>query len=260
MTGSARAIGLAIFFALAGFAVFGPWLIDIDPNRQNLRMPLAPFGSEYLLGTDHFGRSLLARLAHGARISLGFAFLTVLSAAIPGTILGLVAAIRPGLVDRVLSSFADAILAIPGLLLVVLFVAFAPGKFGPLYLGLSLSLWVEYFRLTRATTRAVLARPHVEAARLLGFGPAYIARHHVLPEIVPLLLTLMAFGMGAAILAISTLSYMSIGLRPPIPEWGSMIVELLPHFFEAPVHVLLPAAFIFLAVLSPLLMAQRTLR
>ena len=255
-----RAVGLAIFCMLVAFAILGPWLIDIDPNRQNLRMPLAPFGGEYLLGTDHFGRSLLARLAEGTRISLGFAFLTVLSAALPGTLLGLVAALRPGIVDRLLVGLADAILAIPGLLLVVLFVAFAPGKFGPLYLGLSLSLWVEYFRLTRATTRAVLARPHVEAARVLGFGSAYIARHHILPEIVPLLLPLMAFGIGTAILAISTLSYMSIGLRPPIPEWGSMIVELLPHFVDSPAHVLLPALMIFLAVISPLLVVHRESR
>ncbi|KJB95534.1 ABC transporter permease [Skermanella aerolata KACC 11604] len=236
--------------ALALFGTLGPAVIAADPAQQDLLAPLAPPGGDYLLGTDHYGRSLLARLAHATRLSLGLAVLTVLSAAIPGTLLGIAAAWAGGIADRALGIVSDMILALPGLLLVLLLAAFAPGQFLPLYLGLALAQWVEYFRVTRATARTLLSRPHVEASRLLGFGPGYIARRLILPELAPVLATLMAFNMGTAVLAISTLSFIGVGLHPPTAEWGSMATELLPYYFEAPFHVLMPAAMILLTVLG----------
>lgn len=174
----------------------------------------------------------------------------MLSAAVPGVLLGVIAAWRGGLMDRALVALSDIVLALPGLLLVLLLLAFAPGHFIPLYLGLSLSLWVEFFRVSRATTAQVLAEPHIEAARLLGFGSGYALRRFIAPAIAPLLLTLAAFAMGTAIIAISTLSAISVGLQPPTPELGSMVVELLPYYAEAPLHVLLPSILIFLLVLG----------
>jgi peptide/nickel transport system permease protein len=245
-----RAAGAALVGALALFGALGPAVIATDPAQQDLLAPLAPPGGDYLLGTDHYGRSLLARLAHATRLSLGLAVLTVLSAAIPGTFLGIAAAWAGGIADRALGIVSDMILALPGLLLVLLLAAFAPGQFLPLYLGLALAQWVEYFRVTRATARTLLSRPHVEASRLLGFGPGYIARRLILPELAPVLATLMAFNMGTAVLAISTLSFIGVGLHPPTAEWGSMATELLPYYFEAPFHVLMPAAMILLTVLG----------
>jgi peptide/nickel transport system permease protein len=119
-----------------------------------------------------------------------------------------------------------------------------------------LTLWVEFYRVTMATTKTVLAQPHVEAARMLGFASRYILTHFVMPVIAPMIATLAAFAMATAIIAVSTLSAISVGLQPPTPELGSMIVELLPYFAEAPTHVLLPAALIFLLVLGLQLLAQ----
>ncbi|WP_029010523.1 ABC transporter permease [Azospirillum halopraeferens] len=245
-----RGAGAVIVAALIAFGTLGPLLITADPARQDLGNALAPMFGDYWLGTDHYGRSLLARLAHATGLSLALAALTVAGAAVPGVALGLLAAWRGGWTDRAAGALADMVLALPGLLLVLLFAAFAPGEFLPLYLGLALAQWVEYFRVTRATARSVLARSHVEAARLLGFGPPYIARHLLLPELAPVLGTLMAFGMGTAVLAISTLSFISIGLHPPTAEWGSMVTELLPYYAEAPAHVLSPAVMILLTVLG----------
>lgn len=246
----ARRLGLATLIGLSAFAVLGPWLVTADPARQDLSASLAPIGSAYWLGADHYGRSLLARLAYGARLSFGLALLTTLSAAVPGVLLGVLAAWRGGWADRLLVALSDIVLALPGLLLVLLLLAFAPGHFVPLYLGLSLSLWVEFFRVARATTAQVMAEPHIEAARLLGFGPGYVLRRFIAPAIAPLLLTLAAFAMGTAIIAISTLSAISVGLQPPTPELGSMVVELLPYYAEAPLHVLLPGILIFGLVLG----------
>lgn len=254
--GTARRAGAALLLALIAFALIGP-LLAIDPARQDLRDILAPMGGEYLLGTDHLGRSILARLAHAARLSLGFAALSLLAAAIPGTLLGLVAAWHGGWIDRALSILADMILALPGLLLVLVVAAFAPGDIRVLFLGVSVALWVEFFRVVRASAAGILASPEVEAARLLGFGPAHIVRRHVAPRIAPVLATLAAFGVGGAVITISTLSFVNVGVRPPTPEWGNMIVELMPYFEEAPAHVLAPAACIFLLLIALNLLAGK---
>ena len=158
-----RVAGAALLAFVFLFGLLGPVLIAADPARQNLSQILAPVWSDFLLGSDHLGRSMLARLAHATRLSAGLALLTVLSAAIPGTALGLFAAWRGGWTERVLVAAGDSVLALPGLLLVLLLAALAPGELWPLYLGLSLVLWVEYFRLVRATATTLLASPQVEA-------------------------------------------------------------------------------------------------
>lgn len=256
----ARALGLLLLGALLGFALLGPHLIAADPARQVLADSLTPPGNAYLLGADHLGRSMLARMAHATRLSLLLAAVTVVGAAVPGTLLGILAAWRSGWVESGLVLLADAVLALPGLLLVLLLAAFAPGEFLPLYLGLALAGWVEYFRVTRAVTRGLLALPHVEAARLLGFGPGYVLRRLILPALLPTLGVLAAFGLGAAILAISTLSFIGLGIHPPTAELGSMTTELLPYAYEAPLTVLMPAGLVFLAVLACHLLAGRAAR
>lgn len=257
--GAARIAGAALLGLLAAFAVLGP-MLAVDPARQDLRNMLAPMGGEYLLGTDQLGRSILARLAHATRLSLGFAVLSLAAAVVPGTLLGIASAWAGGWVDRVASTLADMVLALPGLLLVLVLTAFAPGEIWILFLGVSVAMWVEFFRVVRAGCRAVLASPEVEAARLLGFGPAHIVRRHVAPRIAPVLATLAAFGTGGAVVTISTLSFVNVGVRPPTPELGNMIVELLPHLEEAPAHALAPAACIFLLLIALNLLAGKEAR
>jgi len=251
-----RLLGGALLAAVIAFALLGP-LHGADPLRQNLSDTLLPPGGAYPLGTDHLGRDLLARLAAGAQLSFGFALLAALAAAVPGILLGLVAALRGGVLERLLLGLADAVQALPGLLLVVLFTAFAPGEFLPLYLGLALSLWVEFFRIARNGAAAVMARPQVQAARLLGFGAGHILRRHLWPEVAPLAATLFAFAAGTAVTTIAALAFIGVGARPPVPEWGSMMTELLPYYAEAPLALLLPAILIFTTVLGLHLLAGR---
>lgn len=252
-----RSVGLAILACVAVFAFAGPALIAADPLRQDLRAFLLPPGGAHWLGTDHLGRSMLARLAHAARLSLSLGALTVLAAAVPGTVLGLLAAWRGGWADRVLSTLCDGLMALPGLLLVMILATLAPGETWPLFLGLALVLWVENFRVVRTVARARLTAPDVEAARLFGFGPVHVVRRHLLPDLLPILVTLAAFGLATVVVAVSTLSFVGIGLRPPTPELGSMMTELLPHHAEAPLQVLMPAALLCLTVLGLHLAAGR---
>jgi peptide/nickel transport system permease protein len=249
-------LGGGMLAVVLAVALLGP-LHGADPLRQNLSDALLPPGGAYPLGTDHLGRDLLARLAAGARLSFGFALLAALAAAVPGTLLGLLAALRGGWTARLLLALADAVQALPALLLVVLFTAFAPGEFLPLYLGLALSLWVEFFRIARNAGAGVMARPQVEAARLLGFGPWHILRRHLWPEVAPLVATLFAFAAGTAVTTIAALAFIGVAARPPVPEWGSMMTELLPYYADAPLALALPAVLIFLTVLGLHLLAGR---
>lgn len=226
-------VGGALLGGTCLFAMMGP-LLTSDPVAQDLTRVLQPPGAVDLLGTDHLGRSVVARVAHGARLSLGLAALTVTSAAVPGTALGIAAAWRGGWLERLLVGVSDGVLALPPLLLVALLTAVAPGVLWPYYLGLSLAFWVEYFRVVRASSRTLLASPQVEASRLLGFGPGYILRRHLLPELSPLLVTLMTFGAAAAVLSLATMGFVGVGLRPPTPELGVMMIEVLPFYQEAP--------------------------
>jgi peptide/nickel transport system permease protein len=258
--GAARWLGAILLAGVVGFALLGPWLIVADPNRQNLSNILAPIGGSALLGTDHLGRDMLARLAVASRLSLTLALLTVSGAALSGVLLGLLAASGGRVADRLLSLLADGVMALPSVLLVLLFASLGPGNFVFIYLGLASYQWVEYFRVTRAMSASELRRPHVEAARLNGFSRVYVARRFLLPELAPVLGTLMVFNLATAIFTISALSVIGIGLRPPAAEWGTMTIELLPYYAEAPWHALLPTALVSLTVLSLHLLAGRAVR
>lgn len=253
----ARQFGLALLVLLLLFAWLTPWLFPVDPARQNLMQILAEPSLAEPLGTDHLGRSQLARLASAIRLSIGLALFSVVSAAVPGVLLGVIAGWRGGWLDRGLGLIADCVLALPGLLLVLMLAAIAPGQLWSLYVGIALVLWVEYFRVVRATTRTLVTSPQLQASRLLGFSTFYIFRRHLWPELAPSVLTLAAFGAANAILAVAALGFVSIGLRPPTAELGLMMTELLPYYQEAPWVLLQPIAAVFLLVLSFQLLAGR---
>ncbi|MEL6266080.1 MAG: ABC transporter permease [Pseudomonadota bacterium] len=236
--------------ALGVSALAGPGLVGTDPARQSLMETLAGPSADHPLGTDHLGRDMAARLLSGAQLSLSLAILSVLTAALPGTALGVLAAWAGGWTDRALGVLADAVLALPGLLLVLMLAAIAPGSWWALYVGISLTLWVEYFRYTRQRARVALAAPAIEASRLLGFGPAYIVRRHLVPDLVPGLMTIAAFGAATAVTAVAALGFVSVGIRPPTAEWGVMMTELLPYWREAPWLILQPVACLVITVLA----------
>jgi len=245
-----RLIGIAIVGVLAIAALAGPDTFGLDPARQSLRDTLQKPSLTHIFGTDHLGRDMAARILAGARLSLSLALLSVLSAAIPGTALGVLAAWRSGWTDRICNAMADAILAMPGLLLVLMLAAIAPGNWWALYVGIALTLWVEYFRYSRQRARILLASPAVQASRLLGFGPIHILRRHVLPEMYSGLLTLAAFGVATSVTAMAALGFVSVGIRPPTAEWGVMMTQLLPYWREAPWLILQPVICLVLTVLG----------
>lgn len=247
---ASRVFGWCLLSAIAVATIIGPDLVGQDPAKQSLLNARQGPSAEHLLGTDHLGRDMAARLLSGAQLSLRLALLSVISAALPGIALGIFSAWHGGWIDRLLTSLADAVLALPGLLLVLMLAAIAPGSWWALYVGISLTLWVEYFRYTRQRARVVLAQPAVEAAGLLGLGSGNIIRRHLVPALGPGLLTIAAFGVATAVTAIAALGFVSVGIRPPTAEWGVMMTELLPYWREAPFLILQPVVCLVVTVLA----------
>ena len=251
----ATMLGVVVVAASVGGQVLG-----IDPARQSLLDALSGPSPAHPLGTDHLGRDMAGRLLAGAKLSLSLAGLSVLTALVPGSALGVLASWRGGWTDRLLGSISDAVLALPGLLLVLMLAAIAPGSWWALYVGISLTLWVEYFRYTRARTRVLLAAPAVESSRLLGLGPVHVLYRHIGPEILPGLLTIASFGAATAVASVAALGFIGIGLRPPAAEWGVMMSELLPYWREAPWLILQPVGCLVVVVIALQLLVGSTER
>ncbi|KGM12415.1 ABC transporter permease [Cellulomonas bogoriensis] len=232
----AGAVTLAL---LVLFALLGP-LIWREPIAQDLsRFLQAPTPAEPL-GHDHLGRSVIARLAHATRLSLVLAILCVTVAMIAGTLTGILAAWRGRWVDTLLHGLSETLVAIPALLIVLIASAAGGGGLTMLFVGIALVQWIEYFRVVRARSGVLLAGPGVEAARLLGLGPVHVLRRHLWPELRPVLLTMASFGIGTAVLTLSTLGFVGVGVSPPTPELGLMITEAFPFYSEAPWMSLAP--------------------
>lgn len=251
-------IGSFILILLASFSIVSQMIYNYESDQQDLMNTFASPSLSHLLGTDQYGRDVLIRIAQATQLSFFLAFITTITALVPGVILGVLAAYKGGIIDKLLGFLCDVLLALPGLLLVLIFLAFSPGNLLFLYLGLALTLWIEFFKVSRAKTKSLLVEPYVEATKSLGFSFSYILKKLILPKLLPLVFTISTFSMSTAIIAISSLSAISVGLRPPTAELGSMIVEVLPYYEEEPFLVLLPSLIIFLIVLSLQLMSKRS--
>lgn len=250
-----RRLGLSLLLGLIAFAFLEPLLGGADPAAQNLPAALTPPGAEHLLGTDQFGRSMLARLSAALRLSLFVSAACVATAALLGAGLGVLAAWRGGWTDRCLSALVNVLLALPGLVLILLVAALAPGSLPVLYVAIALVLWIEYFRVARAVAASAIHSPAMQASRLLGFGVLYRLRRHVLPSLLPPLVAQATFGAATAVMALASLGFVSVGLKPPTAELGLMMVELFPYYRAAPWALLQPVLALSLFLLSLHLLA-----
>ena len=246
----ARLVGLALLSSLGVCALVGPDLVGQDPARQSLLAARQPPNAMHLWAPTTLGATWRRGCCRALNCRCRWRFFPCSRRRCPGMLLGIGAAWFGGWTDRFLTSLADAILALPGLLLVLMLVAISPGSWWALYLGISLTLWVEYFRYTRQRARVVLVEPAVEASRLLGLPPRLIVLRHMLPAIGPGLVTIAAFGAATAVTAVAALGFISVGVRPPTAEWGVMMTELLPYWREAPFLIVQPVICLIVTVLA----------
>jgi peptide/nickel transport system permease protein len=243
----AAACVLVVAFAAAALA---PFLLGDGPTRIDLRSRLAPPSVERPLGTDELGRSILARLMAGASVSLGVAAAAVTASATFGSLLGLLAGERGGLLDTAVGRLADLVLAFPGLLLAVALAAVLGPSVVNTVLALSAAGWVPYARLARTEARRVASLDFVAAARAAGAARPRLLLAHLLPNVAAPLVVQATLHLAGAILAESALSFLGLGVPPPAPSWGGMLAGARTHVLDSPHAVLAPAAAIFAVVLA----------
>jgi peptide/nickel transport system permease protein len=239
-------VGLFVMLAL-----FAPWLAPQDPAHIDLPARLQAPSSHHWFGTDELGRDIFSRVVYGARISMLVGASVVAASLLLGLIFGSIAGYYGGRVDRFFNVIVmNAFLSFPGILLAIAFVAFlGPGLFN-LILALAIGGWVGYARLVRAQVLAAREKEFVEAARALGASDWRVITRHILPNIIQPVIVQAAIGMAAAVLAEATMSFLGLGVPPPVASWGSMLNDGRSHLFDAPHLVLFPAAAVMLAVLS----------
>ena len=179
----------------------------------------------FTLGTDSYGRDVLSRLMLGARVSLAVGLLAVLLSLVLGIGLGALAGFFGGKVDAVVMWFVSVIWSVPTLLLAIA-ISFALGKgFWQVFVAIGLSMWVEVARIVRGQIFSIREKEYVEATRALGYKPPRVILRHVIPNVVSPVIIIAAANFAAAILIEAGLSFLGIGVQPPVPSWGAMIYE-----------------------------------
>jgi peptide/nickel transport system permease protein len=259
----ARAGGALIaVFALG--AIAGPLILGRAPMEladvvaRRFMAPLArtPDGVFHLLGTDRFGRDVLARLLLGARISLAVGCLAGLVSTLAGIAVGAVAGYAGGAVDRCIVAITDAALAIPRVPFLLLLVALVEPGAAMTVVALGVTGWMTVARLVRCEVRTAKGRPFVEAAHALGLRPRRVLVLHVLPNALTPALVAAALGVGSAIMLEAGLSFLGLGVQPPTPSWGNMIASGRDALMIAPWVALAPSLAVALVVLGFSLLAD----
>jgi peptide/nickel transport system permease protein len=233
-------VGGGIVVLALALAIFAPLIAPYDPYQQDLLARLKPgFWSTqavagHVLGTDTYGRDMLSRLIYGSRLSILVGVSSVLFSAVIGTGLGMAAGLRGGMAEQAIMRFADAQMAFPDILLAILMVAALGGNALNLILVLGISRWMVYARVVFGQTRSLRERPFVEAAALYGGGTFYIMRHHILPQIMPVLTVVATLQVAQMILQETALSFLGLGVPPPAATWGNILSEGGTRLFLAP--------------------------
>lgn len=232
----------------------GPWATldaSIAPEEVYVER------SRFLLGTDRFGRDLLSRLLVGARVSLSVGFISVFISLLIGMTLGAVAGYFKGRTDDIIVWLINVVWSIPTLLLVIA-ITFALGKgFWQVFIAVGLTMWVEVARVVRGQVLSIREKEFVEAGRALGFSNTRIIFRHILPNVLAPVIVISAANFASAILIEAGLSFLGIGVQPPMPSWGTMIRENYAYIILDKAYLaILPGLCIMSLVLAFMLLGN----
>jgi peptide/nickel transport system permease protein len=259
--------GGLVLLALALASLAAPLvsaLLGQEAEAVDLLGRFAPPSAAHPLGTDELGRDLLLRLLQGGQVSLFTGLVSALAASLLGTAIGLLAGYVGGRTDALLMRLTDAVIALPLLPLLIVLTAIDPAKLGlpaglhqgelaSLYMILAivaLASWTTVARLVRGATLSVRAHDHVRAAVALGAGPLRLMTRHILPEVLAPIIVATTLSVGNVVLIESILSFLGLGIQPPLPSWGNMLTNAQELIWQAPALAVWPGLLIFVAVIA----------
>ena len=243
------AASVAVLLLLGGGSALVPMISPHPYDAQRLEETFQGPSRAHWLGTDHLGRDVLTRLAYGGRISFLISGTAVLAHTLIGLVTGLAAGGIGGRTDAVLMRLTDVFLAFPPLLFLILVTGLVGPRIPYIVLALSLVGWAGMARQLRAEALGLRARDFVVAARALGATSSRILGRHVLANVVTLAAVRASLDVGPVILSESTLSFLGIGVQPPLPSWGLMIADGFAHLRTHPRLTLYPSAVLSVAIL-----------
>jgi peptide/nickel transport system permease protein len=243
-------VGLLIVAVLVGTAAAAPWLAPHDPAKQSLFEKRARPGGKYLLGADEFGRDILSRVIFGTRVALVVGLVSVGIALGLGLLLGCLAGFAGGWIDAAIMRAIEVLLAFPYLLLAIAVVsALGPGA---LNTTIAVGIWgtPPVTRIVRGAVLALKETEYVRAARALGAGGPTLVVRHIVPNILPTVIVYGTLFMANAILVEAALSFLGLGVQPPMPSWGLMVATGRDFLLVTPHITTIPGLAIMLAVLG----------
>jgi peptide/nickel transport system permease protein len=241
-------IGFIIVLILMLVAIFAPWIAPYPPGLTDLRSVVKPPSMEHLLGTDQLGRDILSRIIYGTRTSLEIGFAAVFSSAIIGILMGLAAAHFGGIVFAIIMRITDALMALPGIILVLLIAGLVGGGIPVVIFALGFGGIAGMARMMCGQALSVKQNDYVLAGKAIGMSNWRIMLTQIFPNAFPPLIVGLTMGIGGVVLGEAGLSYLGIGVPPPTPSWGGMVMDGQPYLLNNPLLSLAPGVAIMLLV------------
>lgn len=243
-------ISVFVLILVMLWAIVPGLFTSYNPLNGAPSQALSPPSAAHWFGTDYIGRDLLSRIIYGTRISLEASLLAVGTALVIGTFLGLVSGFFGGVIDDIVMRFVDVVLAVPALLLSLVFITALGYGTIEVAVAVGLASFAAFARVMRAEVLRSKSATYVEAARVVGAKRARVAFRHVLPNSVQSVLALSALEFGTSILAIAALSFLGFGAAPPAPEWGSLVAEGRDYMDSSWWLIFFPGVVVAIVVLA----------
>lgn len=242
--------GIVLTLLIIVVALVAPWITPFDPLEQNIaRGDLAP-GGEHILGTDNFGRDVLSRIILGTRVSLTIAFAAVGIAMTVGSLLGIVAGYKGGKIDALTTRAVDMLMTFPTVILGLMVLAVLGSGMMNLAIAIAVAITPRFARIARGSAIALKERDYIQAARALGMSDMRIIFLHIVPNLLNEILVVGTLWTATAILQEANLSFIGLGVKPPVPSWGGMIRDGVNQLLFQPWLSIAPGAAIFIVVLA----------
>ncbi len=239
-------IGIVIFFIILLIGLFAPFLTQYDPLYQDYNSLLLPPSFDHLFGTDNYGRDIFTRVIYATRLDLQIGFYTTYVPLIYGVMIGAYSGYFGGYIDTIMMRLTDTAMAFPFLILIIFILSILGPGIQNIYIAVFLVAWTMYARLVRAEMLVEKNKDYIVAAQVLGFGSNRIIFKHAMPNIITSCIIFSMFDFVLNILLVSGLSFLGLGVQPPIPEWGAMVAEGRDFILTAWWISTLPGFFILL--------------
>ncbi len=242
-------VGFVIIAALVIIAVFGPFVLEYEPNAMNVRQRFAAPSSDHWFGTDNLGRDVFSRVVHGARISMGVGFAVAVIASFLGLMVGIYSSYYKWL-DHLLMRLSDGIMAFPGLLLALALMAALGGRASNVVIAVSIVATPYIARVVRSEALALKEQAFVEASQAVGASDARIIWRHIAPNTLSSLIVQATFIFAEAIIVEAALSFLGAGIPPPAPSWGNILSDGKTYIYKAWWMTFFPGMTITLAIIG----------